>query len=166
MKTTGGNPVRGKPSLSQNMAATDLPPRIPVSHCHCPPVGYSPAGPPGGCGRRGREGGFRKEVWEGPPWVEPRPPYVSQLRSSQRPSTPGTQLKDTQGTGRPRWHQRVAIATRPRLHPTVFLFCTSRDYSLGQHGCVPNGSRQKSWPNNDPRAESDPSTSPLLSDRY
>ena len=59
------------------------------------PVGYSPGGAPGRVREeRGREGGFGRRK-EGPLGVGPRRLYASQLRSSHRPSTPGTQLKDT-----------------------------------------------------------------------
>ena len=62
MKTTGGNPVRGKPSLSQNMAATDMLPRIPVSHCHFPGVGYGRS--------EGERGVYEGGLGKAPPWVE------------------------------------------------------------------------------------------------
>ena len=90
------------------------------------PVGYSPGGAPRkGGGRRkagGREGGIGEGEGGWPPGTGPRLLHISQLRSSQRPSSPGTQLKDIRRTGRPGRPPRVAMAPRSRLLNPLLVF--------------------------------------------
>ena len=132
------------------------------------------AGPPGkvaGGRQVGERGVSEKEKGDCPPGIGPRRLHASQLRSSQRPSSPGTQLKDTRRTDRPGWHQRVELATRSRLlQPRSYLcvdsfFFALQRYALGLE-CGLKGTGRKVGPTNDPCAEGDQSTSPLLSDRH
>ena len=86
-----------------------------------------------------------------PPGIGPRRLHASQLRSSQRPSSPGTQLQDTRRTGRPGRHPRVAMATRSRPHTLLLVFDSSFSHAI--HECLGSvwvrlkGFRQESWPN-------------------
>jgi hypothetical protein len=71
------------------------------------------------------------------------------------------------------WLQRVAMATRPRLHtPLLFAF---RFFAFAHHAnsfgsavgaSTRDSGRKEVGPKIDPCAESDQSTSPLLSDRH
>ena len=84
-------------------------------------MGYSPGGAPG----RVREEERREGGLEGGRKARPvrsRLPHVSQLGSSQGPSTPGTQLIDTRGTDRPGRRPEFAMATRPQPLSTQRVF--------------------------------------------
>ena len=135
--------------------ATDVPPRIPVSHCHFPPRGLQPRRGPreqeGGRRKaREEEGGRRRER---PARIRPRPVHASHLWSSRIRPHHGPRLKMHERRERPGGRREFAMATRPQLSTrpyqrvvSRFCFRSTTQRTLGTRGCVSKGTGRKVGP--------------------